>query len=192
MEPNKVDATKTSDEGKTPPSPEGKEGRSETDKAAYNLKKKAEEAKALGLDPLKVLGISNQVEVDDEMPDDTPLTVGTLRDFNKKGARKDAEQMAGALSDENERERVLSELKYIVPSGDAQADFRRAQAAANIEHNTQVAEELARKGQPKRTAAGGSANATPMDTSELTPQEMIFTRRPYNLSKEKIIAARPK
>lgn len=177
----------------TPPAaPSQAEKRTEREKAEYNLKKRAEEARAQGIDPAEVLGVKPQVKIDNALADDTPLTVGTFREMQKQDARKMAEEMADSIEDEEERERVKSELRFIVPSGDAQADFRRALAAANVEHNAKIAEELARRGRPTTGAAGGSRPAPEAKSEELTAEEMVFTRHPYNMSKEKILAARKK
>jgi len=191
MDENKVVATETTDEGKTSaPSQTEKPQRTPQEVAAYNLKKKAEEAKELGIDPAEILGVKARIDFSGEIPDDAPLTVGTFRELARQDARKTAEQMADAIVDADERERVKNELKFIVPSGDAQADFRRAQAAANAERNAKIAVEAARRAEPQRTAAGGSSPAQVEGEFTPTPDEEVMMRPPYNLSKEKILAAR--
>jgi hypothetical protein len=166
--------------------------RTPREKAEYNLRKRAEEAKALGVDPAEVLGIQKPTQVNDELPDDKPLTIKDLRDLQKQDARKTAMQMAEDIADSTERDAILSELRFIVPSGDADADFRRAQASANAERNALVATEAARKGETRRTAAGGSAGIHVEDEFVPTAEESRMMKPPYNLSKEKIIASRPK
>src|SRR3954470_13804335 len=54
---------------------QGKKTRTEAEKAAYSLMKNAERAKELGLDPKKVLGLTEE----DENDDDKPITRGELR-----------------------------------------------------------------------------------------------------------------
>lgn len=192
QEPTQPTEPQTPAEPTPSAAPSQAEKRTEREKAEYNLRKRAEEARAQGVDPAEVLGIKPQVRIDNELPDDAPLTVGTFREMQKQDARKTAEEMAASIEDEEERTRVQNELRYIVPSGDAQADFRRALAAANVEHNAKIAEMLANRGKPTAGAAGGSRPAPETKSEELTPEEMVFTRHPYNMSKEKILAARPK
>lgn len=167
-------------------------GKTEAEKAAYSLQRNAERAKELGLDPAKVLGINGKVPTfDGDLPGDTVLTVDTFRALGKQEARKTAEQMADAIADPIEREAVKAELKFIVPSGDAQADFRRAQASALADRNAKIAEEAQRTKSPgQRTAAGASQGRFEEQDFVPTPDEERMMKPPYNLSKEKIIAAR--
>lgn len=163
---------------------------SERDKAEFNLRKKAEEARALGIDPSAVLGIKPQITLDEELPDSAPLTVGTFRQMQKLDAKKTALDMAEALP-EDERDKVIEILtNRLVPSGNAQSDFELARSAVSSEHNRMVAEELARSGKPVKTAAGGSSNTRPQDDFVPTEQEARFMRPPYNMSKDKVLAAR--
>ena len=165
--------------------------RTEREKAEFNLKKRAEEARAAGLDPADVLGIRPQVKIEDGLADDTPLTVGTFREMQKQDGKKTALQMANELP-EDERAEVIAALDRVVPSGNAQADLDFARGSVNSEHNRKVAEELQRRGKPVRTAAGGSSNAPSGEAFEPTPEEQAFMRPPYNMTKEKILAARKK
>src|SRR5258706_16055881 len=48
--------------------------RTEAEKAAHALKKNAERARELGVDPAEVLGITSGTHIDEEIDDDTPLT----------------------------------------------------------------------------------------------------------------------
>lgn len=173
--------------------PSQKTERTPAEIAAHNLKQKAEDAVKAGLDPSEVLGIkSKPFQIGDDLPDDAPLTVGTFREIQKKDARKTAEEMADALPDTDERDRVKAELAFIVPSGDAQADFRRAQAAANAERNAKIITESLRRGPKKNNAAGGSADLQAEGEFTPTPDEAVMMKPPYSLSKEKILAARQK
>lgn len=171
------------------PSQDGN-SRTERDKAAFNLKKRAEEAKALGIDPAELLGIRPQIKLEDELQDDEPLTVGKFRQMQKQDAKKTALQMAEELPDD-ERESVLDILRNrLLASGNAEADLSLARAAVNSERNTKIAEELARRGKARQTAAGGSSNVIRDEDFEPTPEEVAFMRPPYNMPKEKIIEAR--
>lgn len=172
------------------PSQTNKDTRTEAEKAAYNLKKRADEARAQGLDPADVLGIKPQIKIDGDLPDDAPLTVGTFKQMQKQEAKKTALQMAQELP-EDERDEVIEILSNrLVPSGNAEKDLELARHAVNSERNTKIAAELSRKGKPRQTAAGGSGNAPTGDDFEPTADEAVFMRPPYSMSKDKILAAR--
>lgn len=182
------DAEEALQKAKTSPpitnAPSHKPERTEKEKAAFSLKKNAERFKELGGDPAEVLL--------DEENDDQPLTRGDLKRIQIADARKSALQMAQELP-EDEREDVISALaNRVVPSGNPEQDLQDARSIANRERNARISAMAGDKGKPQRTAAGGSSPAQGKDESELTPEEMVFTRPPYNLSKEKIIAKRPK
>lgn len=165
----------------------------EEQKAEYHLKKAKEEAVKLGLDPAKVLGITPKISLDENLSDDTPLTVGTLKTIQKKEARDTALVLADAIEDEKERTEVKDLLNNsIVPSGDAQKDLNLARAAVNSKRNQLLAEELNRKGVKTPSAGGGSGDGKPTEQFEPTDQERTFMGPPYNLSKEEIIKTREK
>jgi len=167
--------------------------RTEKEKAEYSLKKNAERVKELGGEPADVLGIRPHIHVDDDITDDTPLTVGTLRKLNKDEARKTALDMASEITDEAEREEVRLALETrITPSGNAKADFDFARGAINASRNAKIASEAARKGEARRTASGGSMNARVDEEFVPTEAEKAFMRPPYNMTKEKVLAAREK
>lgn len=176
------------DEGKT--SAPSQEKRSEADKAAFSLKKNAERVIELGGDPAQILGVKTHIEVaaDD---DSKPVTVGMLRDIQKKDAQKTALQMAGEIQDEDTRNAVKEALNTrITPSGNADEDFRFALGAVSAGKNKQVIEEVTRYVAPKRTAAGGSMPAHVEEEFTPTAEEQVFMRPPYNTPLEKIKAAR--
>lgn len=185
------DSTVESDEGKT--SAPSQEKRTEKEKAAYSLKKTAERLKELGGDPAEVLGTKTHIDVDEEQPNEKPLTVGMYRDMIKQDAHKTALQYAEDLQDADTKATVKSYLSdRLKPSGDPEADFRLALAAASAEKNKQVIAELNRAVPPKRTASGGSMPAFIEDEFTPTSEEAVMMRPPYNVSKDKIIAARKK
>lgn len=202
-EDKKVDDTKTSDTGKDQkevPSPKVEKEPTEREKAVFNLKRQAERLSSLGGDPSEVLASVIKVKpealsFDDELPDDKPLTYGDLKNIQRSDARKTAIQMAEDIPDEAEREATLSELRFIVPSGDAQADLRRAQASANAVRNARIAEMRGNGGQPKRTAAGGTAPGPVEEEFVPTAEETAMWkgfRLPPEKMKEKILEARKK
>lgn len=177
--------------------PSQKPAKTEKEKAAHVLRSTAERLRSLGEDPADVLGIKPQLnvgELDEEMDDNTPLTLGTLKKVQKQEAHKTALQMAQEITDEQEREQVVDILSNrIRPSGNAQKDLDLARAAVNSERNAKIAEEANRKGgnQPRRVAAGGSMNARQEDDFVPTEEEKQFMTQ-YGLSKEKILEARRK
>jgi hypothetical protein len=171
--------------------PSQKIERSERDKAAFSLKKNAERLVELGGDPTEVLNIHGpNLVLDDDMPDDTPLTVGTFREYSKKEARKTALQMAQDLPD-SERDDVVRELGSIVPSANPDEDLRKARAIANAPRNARIAQ-MANKPDARRTASGGSQGASTEDPFTPTPEEAMVMGPPYKVSKEKILALRKK
>lgn len=190
MEENKDGVTEAPDSGKDH-APSQAEKYTEAEKAAFNLKKQAEKAKEAGLDPADILGIRPQIYIDETLPDDRPLTIKDFRDLQKQDAHKSALQMAEELP-EDERDEVKTLLENrIVPSGNAEEDLRLARAAVNARKNAQIVEHISNRTSPKQTAAGGSANAPePEDQFTPTPEEAVLMAHPYNLSQEKIIAAR--
>lgn len=170
---------------------EKKGARTEPEKAAFSLKKNAERAKELGLDPLVILGIKKP-EAEEE-GDDTPVTVGTLRKMTLESSRKTALQLAEEIPDQHERELTIRYLSRIIPSEDPQEDLRLARQAVNGVKHGMMAEEAGRQAEVKRHGSG--AGAPPKQANpegELEANEIPFTRPPFNLTREQIIAKRPK
>ena len=134
----------------------------------------------------------NKEEGITSLDDDPPVTVGMLDKLNKEKSKKTALDLAESIEDETERELAKHYLQNrIVPSGNPEEDLKLARAAINSLKNAQIAEELARKQNPKKGNAPGNpakheAEFTP------TPEETIFMSAPYNLTKEKILEARQK
>lgn len=172
------------------PSQESK-GKTEAEKAAFSLKKNAARAKELGLDPMEILGHKTHIETSVEDGDDKPVTVGMLRSIQKQDAQKTALQMAEDIADEDTKNAVKEALQTrVTPTGNAEDDFRFALGAISAPKNKAIIEEVNRYVAPKRTASGGSIPAHVEEEFSPTAQEQVFMRPPYNLSKEKIIAAR--
>lgn len=182
--------TVEADAGKTAaPSQEPK--RTEAEKAAFSLRKNAERAKELGLDPAEILGVKTHIETDPEHEDDKPVTVGMLRDMQKADAKKTALQLATEIPDEDTRTAVIDALNTrLAPSGNPEDDFRFALGAVSASKNKQVIEELNRYTPPKRTAAGGSMPAHVEEVFTPTQEELTFMGAPYNMTQEQVIAAR--
>lgn len=187
-----VEETKTSDGEKERDGGTDRTERTEREKAEYNLRRNADKVKELGGDPSLIIG-KTLPKVDENLPDDAPLTVGAYRELQKQDAKKTAIQLADRIEDADEREKVKSLLKNrFIPSGDPHADLALARSAINAERTTQLAEELARKRGADRNAAGGSADANKEEEFTPTEQESVFMNPPYKLTKEQILAARAK
>lgn len=156
-----VPETKTGEDlEEAAPSLEKKPVRTKAETTAFNLKKQADEARALGLDPAEILGVKSKDEPKEDADDDTPVTVGMLKERDRQTATKSALQMAQEIADEDTRSLVTEYLQHnIVPSGNAEQDFRIALAAAAAPKNKQVLDEINRYGTPKRGTAGGSLPA---------------------------------
>ena len=168
-----------------------KEGRTEKEKAEYSLRKNAERVRELGGDPNSILGIEHETIEPEE--DDKPVTLGMLKKFQQETASKNALQLAEEIPTETERELVKYHLQNTIRStGNPQEDLKLARSIVNGVKNSQILEELARKTPPKTHSNATGAPAKEDNSGELTPEELQFTKPPFNLSKEKIIATRGK
>lgn len=179
-------------EEKEPQAPSQKNEKTEKEKAEFSLRKNAERLAELGGNPAETLNIRPQITLDADLDDNKPLTVKDFRELQKKDAHKTALQLADELPD-NERDEVKALLESrIVPSGNADDDLRLARAAVNATHNAQIAAHISQRFAPKQTAAGGSSDAHIESDFTPTPEEAQFMKAPYNVPKEKILAARQK
>lgn len=137
---------------------------------------------------------TNGFETTETIPldDNTPITVGMLNKLKREQGKKTALELAEGIEDETERELAKHYIQNrIVPSGNAEEDLKLARAAINSIKNAQIAEELARKGQPGK-GAGSSQPAKHESVFTPTPEETVFMQPPYNLSKDDVIKARKK
>lgn len=167
------------------------EGRTEAEKAAFSLKKNAERARELGIDPAEVLGFSkDEAKTIDK---DAPLTVAMYEQLQRNNSQKTSIELANEITDPHERALTIQYLtNRIVPSGDPYDDVRFARQAVNSVKNGQIVEEIARKNAPTNFSSGAGVppkqNAKP---AELTVHEQQFAKPPFNMTVEQIIAARP-
>lgn len=171
---------------------QGKKVRTEAEKAAFSLQNNAKRAKELGLDPAEILGFAaSEAEPVDES---TPVTVGMLKKIEEEKVQKTALQLADSITDENERELTKHYLEErIRPSGDPQADLNLARGMVNAVKTGQILEEVERDRGAKTHASGAGAPAKVVkDGGELTAAELPYMKPPWNMTKEAIIAARPK
>lgn len=170
-----------------------REPKTEAEKAAYSLKKNAERFQELGGDVASILGFkkTEDVEVAD---DDAPVTVGMLKKMQENDVAKTALQLADEIDNETERELVKYHVQNTIRStGNPQEDLKLARAIVNSVKNQQITEEVSRKSGAKTHSSSSSAPAKPEVVSEeLTAAEMPFTQKPFNLTKEQIIASRGK
>jgi len=169
-----------------------KEGKTEAEKAAYSLKKNAERAKELGIDPAEILGFSKSEVTDDLDDDDKPVTLGMLKRMEMEKAGQTALHLAEDIDNEAERELTKYHLESTIRStGNPSEDLKLARAIVNAAKNSQIIEEVARKPSAKTHSSASSAPAKPEDEHiELTRDELAFTRPPFNLTEKDIIAAR--
>lgn len=167
-------------------------GKTEAEKAAFSLKKNAERAKELGIDPAEVLGLSTKVVENTDDDDNTPLTRADLKRFQQDTAHKNALQLVDDISNESERELTKYHLQNSIKStGNPAEDFRLARSLVNAAKNSKIIEEIGRKGDVKTHSNGSGVDAKNTEIQgELTPQEMPFLGKPFNLTKEQIIKAR--
>lgn len=99
---------------------------------------------------------------EDELDDpDRPLTVRDLSRLEANKAKKTAVQMAEAIEDPEAAKAVKEALGKVVASGDPIQDFQNAVAIASAAKNSQVLEELRRKGPPVQYRSGAGAPPKP-------------------------------
>lgn len=123
---------------------------------------------------------------------DKPLTLRDLQRIENKRASKTTISMAKAITDPLLRSAVEAAINDVVPSGNPDADFKKAVAIANIEKNSKVLEELGRRvTAPQHRSGPGAPPPKEDEVFEATPQEAKMMQW-AGLSKEQVIASRPK
>lgn len=156
--------------------------RTKADKLLYSKKRIDEQ--------LAELGIGEEPKDPD---DDTPVTVGMLKKMQTDTSVSTALQLADKITNVTERELVKYHLENTIKStGDPTEDLKLAQAIVNSAKNTQIIEEAGRKTVPANHSNSSGAPATIKVEEELTPDELAFTKPPFNMSKADILKARPK
>lgn len=186
------EARKAAEAGANPQDPSKPKPKTEAEKAAYTLKKNAERVTQLGGDPLAVLGIQGGESFDDA-DDNSPVTVGMLRQRDAEKAKLSALQMADAITDDVEREAVKGHLNDTIrPSGNPTTDLANARALANQDKNRLLLEEQERKKSAVGSPSGSGGPAKPEETIVLSAEERMFTQAPFNMTPAEIVAARPK
>ena len=157
-------------------------GRTKAEKLLYT-KKRVEEQ-------LRELGIEEDVEEDD----DQPVTMADLKRFQAQNAQKTALDLASSVTNETERALIEYHLENTIRStGNPQEDFQLAQGLVNAVKNKQIIDGIIRKPLAKTHSSGSGAPAkVAKPEDELTSVERQFLSAPFNMTKEQIIAARPK
>ena len=137
-----------------------------------------------------------ELGVEDEEPeeeDEKPLTRGEFKKMQAENAIKTSLQLAEEIPNETERELLKYHLQNTIRStGDAKQDFELARGLVNAVKNKQILEEQNRKGTPVTHSSGVGAPAKQSKEAEFTAEEMRYMAAPFNLTKEQILAARPK
>lgn len=167
--------------------------RTEAQKAEFTLRKNADRARELGLDPAAILGVTPASTESENDDDSKPVTMGDLRRMENERAQRTAFEMAESIEDSQERELTKLYLKRVVPSGNPQEDLRFARLAVNSAKNTQILEEVGRAHKPPAHSSGTGAPArTEGDSSSFVPtkHEAGLMKAPFNLTKEQILDAR--
>lgn len=138
----------------------------------------------LGVDP------DEEDEEEDDEPDlDKPVTFRDLQNIEARQSRKTAQQMAEDIADPLDKAAVLKALPLVVATADPVADFQRAVAIANIDRNSKILDEVARKPITRTTPTGTGAPANREEAFVPTQYEQQFMRQ-MGLTKEDILKAR--
>lgn len=171
-----------------------KGGRTEEEKASYTFRKQAERLNALGIDPMKALGLNAKPEPsDEENEDDKPVTLGMLKKINQESTSKTALELANEIQHESERELVKYHLQNTIRStGNPQKDLELARSIVNAVKNGKVVEEITRKPPTKTYSSNGGASQRSEPEIELSNEEQQYMKAPFYLTKEQIIASRQK
>lgn len=158
-----------------------RKGRTRAEKLLYSKKRIDEQLKELGIE---------EEESDDE--DSKPVTLGMLKKIQTQSSTKTALELADDIPNEVERELTKHYLENrITLSGNAQEDFEVAQTLVNAKKNRQITEEILRKPQARTQSSGNGAPArVAKPEDELTAEEVLYTRAPWNMSKADIVKAR--
>lgn len=140
-------------------------------------------------DQLSELDKEEGIELDE---DDKPVTVGMLKKIQTETATKTALQLADEITDETERELTKFHIENTIrPTGDPKRDLELAQVHVNAVKNKQIVQEITRRPDPKKLSSSGGSNPREgVIEEELTPDEIAFTKPPFNMSKDQILKAR--
>lgn len=140
---------------------------------------------------LRELGVdTDEEEEEEDEPDlDKPVTFRDLQAIEAGKSRKNALQMAEEIADPLDKAAVLKALPLVVATTDPVADFQRAVAIANIERNSKILDEVARKPVTRTSPTGTGAPVNREEAFVPTQYEQQFMRQ-MGLTKEDILRAR--
>lgn len=144
---------------------------------------------------LKDLGVDiedDEIEDEDDEEDlDKPVTRRELLAIETGRSRQTATQMAETIGDALDRAAVLKALPLVVPTADPEKDFKAAVAIANIERNSKILDEVARRTTPRTSPTGTGAPVLREEAFVPTQYEQMFMRS-MGLTKEDILKSRAK
>lgn len=127
----------------------------------------------------------------DDTDDDAPLTKGDFKKLQFENATKMALDLANDIEADTERELVKYHINNTLKStGNPKEDLKLAQAIVNSAKNAKIAELAQQRPGLKRGSSNGGGAPYQEEIPELTPQELRFTKDPWNLTKEVILAKR--
>lgn len=158
-------------------------GRTKREKLIFTKKRIEDQLSDLDEEEGIVPGIEEQ--------DETPVTVGMLKERDKKNTVKTALDLADEI--ENESERALTRYHIsnsIRSTGNPKEDLRLARALVNDVKNREIIETLQKKPTAKGHSSGGGSPLRVEEEQELTPEEESFMKPPFNLSKDQILKSR--
>lgn len=168
-----------------------KTGRTESEKATHSFRSTAKRLTELGLDPASILGITQVKSVDESDDDNAPITVGMYKKLQADSATKTALQLADDISNDTERELVKYHLDNTIKStGNPSKDLELAESLVNAVKNRQVIEEITRKTPAKTYSSSGGSAPHKEQEPELTKEELLYMKPPFNLSRDAVIKAR--
>lgn len=147
--------------------------KTEAEKLEFSLRSTARRAEELGLDPKKILGVTETTV--EETEDDVPAWYKRER---SKMTQQSALERAESIQDEDERELMKETLRTRVnPNLDAEEAWRVASGYVNSIKATEIAKEVARKPKQIRHASSAGAPAKSDDgIFEPTPDEQTMMR----------------
>jgi preprotein translocase subunit SecD len=159
------------------------EGRTKKEKLLYTKQRIEEQLREMEGEE------SNDLDEDD----DTPVTKGMLREMQAKSVVKTALDLTEDISDDTEKALVQYHIKNTIrTTGNPAEDLKLARAIVNSVKNSQIAEEVVRKGEARQHSNGSGGAGKSEKVLELSAEELPFMSAPFNMTKEQIIAARPK
>lgn len=157
-----------------------RKGRTKAEKLIYTKKRIEEQLKELGVD-------------DEVSADEKPLTLGDLKRIQQETVVKTALDLADEISNPTEKDLTKYHLENTIRStGNPQKDLELARGLVNAVKNKEVLEEFQRKIPAKTSISNPGAPARTQQQEDFTPEELAYMKPPWNLTKEQIIAARPK